>query len=66
MQFIKFTCLKSYRVVDDFRRSDEGQTMTEYAIILMLIALVIITALSSIAPPLEAVFNDVANLLGGS
>ena len=38
------------RLIDRFRRTDDGQGLAEYALILALIAIVAIVALSSWAP----------------
>jgi pilus assembly protein Flp/PilA len=46
----------------EFRR-EEGQTMTEYGILLALIAVVVIAALLLLGPKIRDVFDSVTNSL---
>jgi pilus assembly protein Flp/PilA len=44
-------------------RSEEGQTMTEYGVLLALIAIVVIAALLLLGPAIYSVFVSVTNQL---
>jgi pilus assembly protein Flp/PilA len=44
-------------------RREDGQTMTEYGILLALIAVVVIVALLLLGPAIQGVFNSVTNSL---
>ena len=44
-------------------RREEGQTMTEYGILLALIAVVVIAALILLGPAIKNVFDSVTNSL---
>ena len=44
-------------------RSEEGQTMTEYGVLLALIAIVVIAALLLLGPAIYSVFVSVTNNL---
>ena len=44
-------------------RREEGQTMTEYGILLALIAVVVIAALILLGPAIKSVFTSVTNSL---
>ena len=44
-------------------RREEGQTMTEYGVLLALIAVVVIVALLVLGPKIATLFNKVANQL---
>lgn len=45
-------------------KNEEGVTAIEYALLVALISLAIIVAVSSIAPPLNDLFNSIANTIG--
>jgi len=44
-------------------RSEEGQTMTEYGVLLALIAIVVIAALLLLGPAIFSIFTSVSNSL---
>ena len=44
-------------------RREEGQTMTEYGVLLALIAVIVIAALLILGPKIVAVFNNVSSHL---
>jgi pilus assembly protein Flp/PilA len=46
-------------------RDEEGQAMTEYGLILALVAIALIGALTALALGLTGVFNRVVGALGG-
>ena len=45
-------------------RREEGQTLTEYALILVLIAIVAIIAVTALGGQIEAVFGEITDALG--
>jgi pilus assembly protein Flp/PilA len=46
-----------------FSKKEEGQTLIEYALLVVLIAIVVIVALRALGPTIRAVFNNInANL----
>ena len=47
-----------------YLKQEEGQGLVEYALIIILIAMVIVVSLSLIPPPVANVFNSVALTLG--
>ena len=44
-------------------RSEEGQDLAEYALLIALIALVVIAAVTLLGTQIQAVFNNIANAL---
>ncbi|MBO0837745.1 MAG: Flp family type IVb pilin [Actinobacteria bacterium] len=46
-------------------RDQRGQGMVEYALILVLVAVVVIVALTTLGNQIKGVFNHLANSLGG-
>jgi pilus assembly protein Flp/PilA len=46
-----------------FCRSEEGQDLAEYALLIALIALVVIAAVTLLGTQIQAVFNGIANAL---
>ena len=47
----------------DAMRREEGQTMTEYGVLLALIAVIVIASLLVLGPKIAGVFNNVAGQL---
>jgi pilus assembly protein Flp/PilA len=45
---------------------DEGQDLTEYALLMVLIALAAVTAMKGLATAIETVFNNAATSLGAT
>ena len=45
---------------------EEGQGLVEYALILVLIAIVVIAALTLTGTSIDAIFNSIAGTLGGT
>jgi pilus assembly protein Flp/PilA len=45
---------------------DEGATAVEYALLVGLIAVIIISSVTLLGGNIDAMFNDIANQLGGS
>ena len=43
---------------------EKGQGLVEYALILILIAMVVVVSLSLVPPPVANVFNSIASTLG--
>ena len=46
-------------------KEEEGQTLIEYALIIVLIAIVVIAALTLLGPTISNVFNNINTNLGG-
>lgn len=51
-------------LITRFLRDEEGQGMAEYALILVLIAVVVIVALTALGEGIEGVFNKIGRKLG--
>ena len=49
-----------------YLKQEEGQGLVEYALIIILIAMVIVVSLSLVPPPVANVFNSVASDTPGS
>ena len=47
-------------------RSEKGQSLVEYALILALVAIVVITALTALGTQAESTMQNVANTVGGA
>jgi len=47
-------------------RKEKGQTLIEYALLVVLIAVVVIVALQLLGPQIEAVFDNITTQLGGA
>ena len=56
-----------YYLVESFLRSlfrrEEGQTMAEYALLLVLIAIIVIAALLLLGPQIATVYNNITTAL---
>jgi pilus assembly protein Flp/PilA len=53
----------TFRSVRKLVRREEGQTLSEYALILVLIAVVAIVAITLLGNQISAVINSIANAL---
>lgn len=54
------------KLINKFRsliRKEEGQTLSEYALILILVAVVAIVAITLLGNQISGVFNQIANAL---
>lgn len=49
-----------------FLNREEGQGLVEYALVLVLVAVVVIAILTLLGPQIGAVFTDIVNGLGGA
>jgi pilus assembly protein Flp/PilA len=49
-----------------FSQREKGQGLVEYALIIILIAMVVILAMSYIGPTIGNVFNNIGATLGGA
>ena len=49
-----------------FTTEEEGQGLVEYALILVLISVVAIAAMTVVGQNVQAVFNQIAGVLGGA
>ena len=47
------------------RQEEKGQTLIEYALLVVLIAIVVIVALTFLGPQIATVFNNIKEELGG-
>jgi pilus assembly protein Flp/PilA len=47
-------------------KEEEGQTLVEYALIIVLIAIVVILGLTFLGPVINNVFNNIGIRLGGA
>lgn len=48
-----------------FLRNEEGQSLAEYALILVLVSIAAITALTALGTDISSTFNTVSSTLGG-
>ena len=53
-------------MLDQPRRDEEGQGLVEYALILVLVAIVVIAILAIVGPQIGNIFSQVTNGLGGT
>ena len=49
-----------------FWRNEKGQGLTEYALIIALVAIVAVAALTLLGGQISGIFGDVSNELGGA
>ncbi len=55
--------MKALTMMKNFIKRDEGQTLSEYALILILIAVVAIVAVTFLGGQITAVLNQIGNAL---
>jgi pilus assembly protein Flp/PilA len=53
------------RFVSNLRNRDEGQTLTEYGLILFFIAVVAVAAVTLLGTRVSTIFDDIRTALGG-
>ena len=58
--------LKLYLWIRNLLADEEGQTMAEYALILVLVSIVAIVALTLMGTQINTIFNTIKNELGGT
>ena len=58
--------LKMYLWIRNLLMDEEGQTLTEYALILVLIAIAAIVAMTALGGGIKNTFNKVVNSLPGT
>jgi Flp pilus assembly pilin Flp len=51
------------RVINAFKRQEEGQDLLEYALLIALIAIVAITAVTAAGVKVDAIFKDIVGKL---
>ena len=51
--------------VSNILRNEQGQGLTEYALIIALVAIVAVAALTLLGGQISAIFGDINNQLGG-
>ncbi len=49
-----------------YRRSESGQTLVEYGLLIALIAVVVIVALLFLGPIVAGLFNNIGNTINGT
>lgn len=60
---MKDLLLKLYRKASTLHHCDEGQDLVEYALLLTLISMVLITSISGIASTVNATFSNISSSL---
>jgi len=55
--------LRIRHYIEGLLRKEEGQTLTEYALILVLIAIVVITVLTLLGSQINTVFSQITDAL---
>ena len=55
--------MKVYLKVQDLKRSEEGQDLVEYALLVALIALVCVSGVNSVASAINTVFSTISTSL---
>jgi pilus assembly protein Flp/PilA len=58
-----YTYINSYFA--SLKAKEEGQTLAEYALILVLIAIVVIVAVGALGTRINAIFGQITTALGG-
>jgi pilus assembly protein Flp/PilA len=61
----RFSCLGEHARFASLARDDDGATAVEYALLLGLIAVIIISSVTLLGGNIDAMFDDIANQLGG-
>jgi pilus assembly protein Flp/PilA len=64
--FLSTSIGRTFMIVDFvmfFTKKDKGQGLVEYALIILLIALIVIVALTYLAPTIGSVFNNISYTL---
>jgi pilus assembly protein Flp/PilA len=57
------TLFKLYAKFQDLRSGEEGQDLVEYALLMFLISLALITSLNGIASSISTVFSNISSSL---
>ncbi len=55
-----------HKILSKFGKDESGQALSEYALILALIAVVVVGVVSSLGTEIKEVFQDVIDSLSGS
>lgn len=58
--------LRIRNYIEGLLRREEGQTLTEYALILVLIAIVVIVVLGLLGDRIQSVFSQITSALEGA
>lgn len=53
------------RLIDRFRREDEGAALVEYGMLVGLIAVICVVAVTTLGTEISAAFSNIANALSG-
>jgi pilus assembly protein Flp/PilA len=56
--------LELYVRLQNYLEAEEGQTLTEYALILVLVSIVVVVALGLLGGQINAVFQNITGQLG--
>lgn len=51
------------RLINSFRREEDGQDLLEYALLVALIAIVAVTAVTAAGQNVQTIFENIANAL---
>lgn len=62
--FVAAQC-RTMDLLDDLRRSEEGQTMAEYGVVLAVITLAVVAAISLLSDNVRNAIENVAGVLPG-
>ncbi|MGI8916916.1 MAG: Flp family type IVb pilin [Chloroflexota bacterium] len=60
---IKITVVRTLETWADFRESEDGQGLVEYALIIALVAILLVGALTLLNGQLSGVFSNISNSL---
>jgi len=55
-----------FQIMQWFKEQEEGQTLVEYALILVLIAIVVILVLTALGTNVQGIFQTISDTLGGT
>jgi pilus assembly protein Flp/PilA len=66
LEFTQATWARFVSLVATAREREEGQTLVEYALIIALVSVGLITALTTLRGQIEGVFTAIGNALAGA
>jgi len=65
MKMFRNQCIKAYVKFKELMRSESGQAMTEYGLIIALVGVVVIVAITAMTGGLSKTFESITKALGG-
>ena len=65
LKLFTFTQAFAVRATDTLRRREEGQTMAEYGVVLVVMTLAVVAAMSLLSDSVRTALENVAGLLPG-